>query len=197
MREGLDLAGGEFHWLRLFAGEALDDLLHPDVIAQGAKTGGAMPSLTRWQKWQFQHGEKWSRWVAFTPENILCVPQGPGAYALSMRGREIGRLLAIDRVGVLDVGESGGSRVRLQKLFDCANGLSVAGHMAGWRLGSLGLLKALGGTAANLRFTFIAQTTKVEAYRAEGALLKLYYELFGELPPLNYKHNWSAYEDSP
>jgi hypothetical protein len=88
----------------------------------------------------------------FTQENIGRVPDRPGAYALSLRGREIGRLLGTDR---------------------------------------------LGGTAASLRFTFITQGTKMEAYRAEGALLKLYYELFGELPPLNYKHNWSAYEDEP
>jgi hypothetical protein len=36
-------------------------------------------------------------------------------------------------------------------------------------------------------------STKPEAYEWEGWLLKTYFELLGELPPLNYTFNWSAY----
>ncbi|MFI5302569.1 MAG: hypothetical protein ACHREM_31145 [Polyangiales bacterium] len=57
--------------------------------------------------------------------------------------------------------------------------------MAGWRLGTGGLLDRLGLKPSDLRFSWCGAASKDEAYRIEGTLLRGYYELFGELPPLN------------
>jgi hypothetical protein len=62
--------------------------------------------------------------------------------------------------------------------------------MAGWRLGSFGLLERLGGKVDNLQFSYRKATSKEDAYRIEGQMLRVYFDIFGELPPLNYKFNW-------
>jgi hypothetical protein len=65
--------------------------------------------------------------------------------------------------------------------------------MARWRLGSMGLLR-LGLRPDQLRLSICYAGSKDEAYRIEGTILRIYYDLFGELLPLNYKFNWSAWE---
>jgi hypothetical protein len=34
---------------------------------------------------------------------------------------------------------------------------------------------------------------KKEAYRCQLQIFKMYLQLFGELPPLNYKFNWASF----
>jgi len=67
--------------------------------------------------------------------------------------------------------------------------------MAGWRLGTLRLLKRLGVAAEDLLVDWHEVADKDEAYEWEGWLLRTYFQIFGELPPLNYKFNWSAFSE--
>jgi hypothetical protein len=122
---------------------------------------------------------------------VLGIP----AEKASNRAR-IGRLLEDDLNGVLDIGESGQLRKRLQDLHRCASKPGEVGHMAGWRLGSFGLLTRLKVSVADLRVSWRPTGSKEEAYRVEGQMLRSYYDIFGELPPLNYKFNWTTWEDT-
>lgn len=154
------------------------------------------PSLTAWHAWSFlPERDEWTDYVKFSPDNIAKAPTLPGTYVLGLPGgRPIGRLLGTDRIGVLDVGESKDLRKRLSDLYRCASTAGQTGHMAGWRLGSLGLLSRLGVEIDKLRIFWRETETEDQAYRLEGRILRTYYELFGELPPLNYQFNWSTYE---
>lgn len=60
----------------------------------------------------------------------------------------------------------------------------------------MGLLARLGLRADELRLSVCYAPSKEEAYRVEGTILRIYYGLFGELPPLNYKFNWSTWEET-
>ena len=93
------------------------------------------------------------------------------------------------------VGESADLNKRLATLFLCASTKDQPGHMAGWRLGSLGLLERLELAPGDLRVSWCYAKSKGEAYRIEGTMLRMYYQHFGELPPLNHKFNWSSVED--
>lgn len=159
----------------------------------------AMTRINRaqWNSWSFPGGDAWSPWATLSPS--LKLRDRPGAYVLGLpaiRG-PLGRLLAADPHGILDVGESERLASRIDVLRRCVTRAGERGHMAGWRLGSGGLLRNLKIEAADLRvsYCYAKPATKDVAYRIEGTLLRTYYELFGELPPLNYKFNWSAWED--
>ncbi len=152
----------------------------------------------QWADWKYDAGgAPWTHWRPLSVEVIRTeVPAGPGAYVLGLPDeRPLGRLLGQDPHGILDIGESAGLRQRLGDLLRCAGQAGERGHMAGWRLGSAGLLARLGIPVAKLRVSWCSAETKDDAYFIEGSLLRDYYELFGELPPLNYKFNWAAWEE--
>lgn len=151
------------------------------------------PTPSSWSKWAFVGGDRWADWSFFSSENIARVTEGAGAYALGMRRRPISRMLGTDAAGVLDVGEGGELRSRLQQLLACVSTPGTTGHMAGWRLGTIGLMAKLGVSPRDLRFTWCPANSKDEAYRLEGTLLRYYFTAFGELPPLNYKFNWAVW----
>lgn len=163
-----------------------------------------MLNLDSWKTWTWHQRGRFNDWRHLTAQAITSIPDAPGVYllaapqgAVDARGfpvpRTIGRLLAEDPHGLLDVGEAASLKGRIAVLRECAVRPGAVGHMAGWRLGSLGLLRRLGCPAENLLISWYSVPTKTEAYEWEGWLLKNYFDLFGELPPLNYKFNWSAY----
>jgi hypothetical protein len=153
-----------------------------------------------WRHWRFDGGDKWSNWFPFSEVALAEVHASAGAYVLGLpasHGRgTLGRLLGEDPHGLLDVGEAGNLRDRLLAFRRCASMEGERGHMAGWRLGSMGLLNRLGINADDLRMSVCYATSKDDAYRVEGTILRIYYDPFGELPPLNYKFNWSTWEET-
>jgi hypothetical protein len=145
---------------------------------------------------RFPSGEEWTDWRPLNSETLAAVPGQPGAYVLSLpAGLPLGRLLHADPHRLLDIGESSNLRRRLDSLRRCATEAGTPGHMAGWRLGTMGLLARLECSAEELRVSWRAARTKEEAYAHEGFILRAYFDLFGELPPLNYKFNWSAFTE--
>ena len=154
-------------------------------------------SATRWLKWSFPEGRGWTRWRRFTNATIAEAPIDAGTYALGIsRSGGLGRLLGADPHAVLDIGRSVTLRSRLSTLKACADTPKMTGHMAGWRLGTLGLLHRLGVTSSDdLRVSWSPQPDVTAAHHHESFLLRAYFELFGELPPLNYQTNWAAYVD--
>lgn len=147
-----------------------------------------------WKRWDFEGAEAWSDWAPFTPETLESVPTSAGGYILGLpEGRIIHRVCGVDPHGILDIGEASALRSRLTALHRCASNERAKGHMAGWRLGTLGLLRVLGCSAKDLRLSWLETQDKEAAYRLEGDMLRLYLERFGEPPPLNYKFNWSSF----
>lgn len=155
-------------------------------------------ALELWRDWRFPSGADWNNWHPLSLATIDTAPTTPGAYVLGLPpGPPLGRLLALDPHRLLDIGESGNLRNRLANLRACASTAGRPGHMAGWRLGSMGLLDRLAATVDDLRVSWCATRTKEEAYAAEGRMLRLYFDIFGELAPLNYKFNWSGLIEGP
>jgi len=148
-------------------------------------------TLAEWAEWMFAGGEQWTDWLPLSETEFARVPEGEGAYVVGIKDRaKIGRLLEDDPHSVIDIGESMQLRERLRDCVRCAGCKGQRGHMAGWRLGSFGLLERLGGKVDNLQFSYRKATSKEDAYRIEGQMLRVYFDIFGELPPLNYKFNW-------
>ena len=141
----------------------------------------------------------WSGWTDWQPVpglDLSDVPCSPGAYAIST-GTTIQRAVGADHLGLLDIGEAGrGSstlRGRLEKFRICATNRGAEGHMAGWRYSFFHFDRHFPWT--KLRVRWCATSTKEDAYALEGRLLLTYVLRHSELPPLNYKFNWSAFED--
>ncbi|OJH37482.1 hypothetical protein BON30_29860 [Cystobacter ferrugineus] len=133
----------------------------------------------------------WSKWLPLTKEGIKDAPRDAGAYLLRVRQGQRGRVRALSRLlrrdpnAILDIGQSGGLRVRLLRFLACAADDDVRGHMAGWRYRYLKLHERLPG---RLEFCFV---TGVDPVKMEARLMTEYLDDFGELPPLNYQFNWS------
>ncbi len=157
-----------------------------------------MVKMKEWKLWRFEGGDRWNDWQPFSAKTIKGIVDQAGAYVLGLPAKRtpLGRLLGRDVHGILDVGEATHLRKRLDTLHKCASAKGATGHMAGWRLGSMALLGELGVKVDSLRISVCYSTSKEEAYRVEGAILRNYFRLFGELPPLNYKFNWSSWEET-
>lgn len=159
-----------------------------------------MATMDEWHAWSFPGGDKWTHWAPLSEDTLRTVPSQAGAYVVGLppsrlEKEGLGRLLATDPHGLLDVGESSQLQKRLRLLRACASTDGTRGHMAGWRLGSGGLLAKLAVPVEELRVSWCTADDRSESYRLEGDVLRRYYDLFGELPPLNYKFNWSVFED--
>ena len=134
-----------------------------------------------------------SHWKPLNEETISGAPNTPGVYQIRCSNRPIQRLLREDEEGILDTGESSTLRTRLRTFLACASGRRNSGHAAGWRFDALSLGRR-GFKIADLQIRWKTVDTKKEAYHLEGELLRDYSWKFGELPPLNYKFNWSAWD---
>ena len=132
--------------------------------------------------------EGWSGWATFG--NLNGVPETPGAYIIGTK-QSIARLSGQDKNGILSIGETDNLLKRLQMFLACADGNRHRGHTAGWRYRELNLHKLFPITS--LHFRWKSALSKEEAYSLEGELLKEYASQHLELPPLNYKYNWSGH----
>jgi len=170
-----------------------------------------MSKLTEWEKWNFsldkgkERLNDFNNWHILNYKNIDNIPEKPGVYILAQRcmslvskkleAKPINRFLNSDTHGLLDIGEAVNLKLRISQFLACVSKKDTEGHMAGWRLGSLNLLSKMGCTVNDLIFSYLPLASKGKAYEWEGILLNVYFDLFGELPPLNYKFNWSAFKD--
>lgn len=156
-------------------------------------------TMAEWDDWRFAGGGAWNDWMALNATTLRAVQQRAGAYVLGLPRRQGGhvvrRLLAQDRHGILDIGESGDLKHRLSALLRCMTTHGERGHMAGWRLGTGGLIQKLGVQPEEFLVSWCYAATRIEAYNTESMLMRAYFELFGELPPLNYKFNWATWVD--
>lgn len=115
-------------------------------------------------------------------------PSGPGVYMI-VANREIHRAVGIDEHGILDVGESDNLNERLASFVGCARGTRAAGHMAGWRFLEFGFENQF--PLDSLLVSWYEVSDKDAAYAKEGEILSQYYLQHFELPPFNFKFNWS------
>lgn len=141
---------------------------------------------------------EWSPWALLDESTLREVPlTEPGAYrfrAVDEQGhpRVIRRCFGDDHEGILGIGESKRVGQRLQDLLRCMRDSRQGGHMAGWRFAYLGM-----GTAFPLdriQYSFVCVRDKEAAYELEGTLLNSYVRKHYEMPPLNYKFNWSLWD---
>lgn len=95
--------------------------------------------------------------------------------------------------GLLDVGESSYLRQRLRDFVRCATRRGDEGHMAGWRYAFFHFADHY--PFPTLRIRWVATATKEDAYRHGGQILLIYLRRHAELPPLNYKFNWTLFEE--
>src|SRR6266567_6985836 len=134
----------------------------------------------------------WRGWTAWQPLLALdwdLVGRSPGAYAIAT-DRPIQRAVGADPEGVLHIGESANLCSRIWGFVCCVQDPTEECHMAGWRYTYFGLGKPF--APETLRVRWIETPTKPAAYRAEGRALRQYIADHFELPPLNYKFNWSS-----
>lgn len=137
-------------------------------------------------------------WAPLTERTIGAIPRQPGAYRIRVvtddgRAHVIRRCFGDDAEGIIDIGESKNLRVRLSSLLRCMRDVERGGHMAGWRYAFLGMQALF--PIERLQVWFEVSGSKDEAYAREGELLAAYVRRHYELPPLNYKFNWSSLAD--
>ena len=132
--------------------------------------------------------EGWSDWAKLAELTLEAIENAPGTYAIATR-EEIARVVGKDPDGILDVGESEYLRDRLRAFIRCAQDPDAYGHMAGVRFAFLGFSGIFPFDSLWVRWRLTKN--KAEAYAMEGRLLSAYVNLHKELPPLNYKYNWS------
>jgi hypothetical protein len=137
----------------------------------------------------------WTDWVPLLPLDVKSVPAKPGAYVLAT-DQPIHRAIGCDPMGILDIGETGKGaatlRRRIERLRWCSSERGITGHMAGWRFAFFRFERHF--SLASLRIRWVATPTKKTAYQHEGKVMLAYLVRHCELPPLNYKFNWSAFE---
>jgi hypothetical protein len=134
----------------------------------------------------------WTDWANLVSLESASFPENPGTYAVSI-GRPIQRLLGIDNNGLLDVGESGNLRERIDKFRGAIGGDRNTAHSAGRRF-SMFLNPHF--PLSSLKIRWITHATKDEAKLLESQLLTFYLRCHGELPPLNTKFNWKYIRES-
>lgn len=172
--------------------------------AEGLVGPGVLDGVDR-EKWRFlkvrrdqrreASTEGWSAWLPLTREALAEVPESDGGYQLRAtdeRGlpQTIRRCYGDDAEGLLGIGESGDLRRRLRSLLACMSEERKSGHSAGWRYAYLEMGRVF--PLARVQVRYQQTRSRREAYELEGQLLSAYVSRHYELPPLNYKFNWSA-----
>lgn len=136
-----------------------------------------------WKGWE-------PEWLKLT-EHFKEAPASAGAYMISA-DRAIHRAVGVDEQGILTIGESDNLRRRLSAFIRCARIEGAAGHMAGWRFNFAKFEKQF--PLDTLWVSWFPTADKAAAYSKEGQMLALYLAQHYELPPLNYKFNWTPPE---
>lgn len=140
-------------------------------------------NVKNWQGWE-------PEWLKLT-EHYKSAPAAPGAYIICA-DRSIARVVGIDENGILTIGESTNIRSRLSSFVRCATFPKATGHMAGWRFSKSLFEREF--PLDSLWVSWYPTNDKPAAYAKEGQMLGLYLAEHYELPPLNYKFNWSPPE---
>jgi hypothetical protein len=133
----------------------------------------------------------WSPWKRLNEIEFAAIPSRPGAYVVAAR-RPIHRAVGVDTLGIIHVGESDDLRRRVDAFRWCAERKGREGHMAGWRYADLGLDRHF--PLSTLQLRWVVTDTKEAAYKVEGRILHVYLRAHMELPPLNYKFNWTCWK---
>jgi len=131
---------------------------------------------------------QWSDWIKLDVIQLPLIRGKRGAYVIATRS-PLSRAGGTDVNGVLRVGESGNLGDRIESFIRCARGAYSSGHMAGVRFFRLRYSESFPVEALWVRWVNIS--SEGSPYAIEGAFLKNYSRAFKELPPLNYKYNWS------
>jgi hypothetical protein len=137
----------------------------------------------------------WTGWTSLSLAQGLGFPNAPnkpGAYAVAA-DTPISRAVGSDEYGILTIGESDDLHRRMTLFASCALSYGTEGHEAGWRFSFLRFERYF--SFAKLRIRWKATETKKQANELEGKMLLAYLSKHLELPPLNYKFNWSMFED--
>lgn len=138
----------------------------------------------------------WDPWQPLTDSTVGALPSRPGAYVVRVLSEDgttpqpMRRCCGDDPLGILDIGESKDVRKRLTNLLTCMHDENRSGHMAGWRYAFLGMHKLFPTRRLEVRVK--GAPSKKAAHGLEGDMLAVYVRRHFELPPLNYKMNWSA-----
>lgn len=137
--------------------------------------------------------DDWSGWTEWLPlvDNIPKAPSKPGAYMIAAK-KTLNRAVGRDEQGILGIGESDNLKRRLKDFLGCAGGTKASGHMAGFRYRRFGYQSVF--PLETLWVCWREVEDKDAAYALEGALLGEYLAQHFELPPLNYKFNWSGHD---
>ena len=133
---------------------------------------------------------EWTPWTNLVELDLKTVSTGPGAYVIATHV-PLSRCRGRDDYGILDIGETGTLRNRFRKFLRCSGEQFQEGHMAGWRFCFFCLDRYF--PRDNLRVRWIEAKTKEAAHAVEGQVLLTYLRRHCELPPLNYKFNWSSF----
>ena len=132
---------------------------------------------------------KWSPWTSFSKLEKTPIPGKPGVYMVATK-KPFHRVIGTDPSGILHMGESASLKERIWSFWRCASQRGRAGHMAGWRFAEYRMDNQF--PLNTLYFRWWVAKSKQEAYKLEGEELANYFKKHCELPPLNYKFNWST-----
>lgn len=144
-------------------------------------------------------GDHWSGWfdlahIAGKKVNLDLVKENlekPGGYIIRIEGRKIHRFGGIDVLGIIDIGQSNHLWNRINQFHRCLGmqDRDKCGHMAGWRFRWLEL--SIDFSVEKLRVAWRNTKDNERPDDVEAKAMRCYINLFKELPPLNYKFNWS------
>ena len=139
----------------------------------------------------------WSKWQDISPIKNLAgeLSKVSAVYKIRLSdsaGRPIpvGRLLGIDKKGVLAIGESVNLARRIKELYKAYIGDRFMRHSVGDRLFLVLVcqyshFKTTYQNNSRVQFVVMKLSNKTEAETEEERLLKDYFKTYGELPPLN------------
>ena len=145
----------------------------------------------------------WSDWFDIdTIDNLAVLGKWPGVYQIRLAegacATPINRLLDIDVLGLLGIGETVDLARRLKEFYKAVNEQRIMKHSAGDRLLFIYIFCFSSWEAkyknSKLQFNYMKLSNKNKAQSEESKLLKEYFIKYGELPPLNNympdKSNW-------
>ena len=132
----------------------------------------------------------WTDWYSVSEANEEnYIEAKPGAYVIRGKNQKINRLFGVDPLGILDIGQSTNLKRRLKQFLNSAK-YGKSGHMAGWRYHTLKMK-----SVAPLKLLEVCWAYNSACEELECRLMERYIKAFNELPPLNYKYNWSNWEE--
>ena len=150
----------------------------------------------------------WNKWQDISLAKNLAgeLRKIPGVYKIRLSDSAgqpipIGRLLGIDKEGVLAIGESTNLARRIKEFYKAYTAERFGRHSVGDRLFLVLMcqysrFKTNYQNNSRLQLQVTKLSSKADAQAEEERLLKKYFKMHGELPPLNSnmpdKNNWDT-----